>query len=71
MKKRIFSLLVAICPVAGLLPTVASAAIENYDTIDSGIYDDTVVNKGQIIGGTFNGTANNGGSSEVGHSMAR
>ena len=53
MKKRIFSLLLAICPVAGLLPTVASAAIENYDTIDSGIYDDTVVNKGQIIGGAF------------------
>ena len=58
MKKRIFSLLLAICLVAGMLPTVAYA-YNNYDTIDSGTFDEAVTNGGTINGGTFNDTVTN------------
>ena len=65
MKKRIFSLLLALCLVAGMLPTVAYA-YDNYDAIDSGTFNEEVTNRGTINGGTFNkavtnsGTINNG-----------
>ena len=58
MKKRIFSLLLVICLVAGMLPTVAYA-YNNYDTIDSGTFDEAVTNGGTINGGTFNDTVTN------------
>ena len=65
MKKRIFSLLLALCLVAGMLPTVAYA-VDNTGTIDSGEFNEDVNNRGTINGGTFNkavtnsGTINNG-----------
>ena len=65
MKKRIFSLLLALCLVAGMLPTVAYA-YDNTGTIDSGEFNEDVNNRGTINGGTFNeavtnsGTINNG-----------
>ena len=65
MKKRILSLLLALCLVAGMLPTVAYA-YNNTGTIDSGTFDEAVTNRGTINGGTFNeavtnsGTINNG-----------
>ena len=65
MKKRIFSLLLVLCLVAGLLPTVAYAS-DNTGTIDSGEFNEEVTNRGTINGGTFNkavtnsGTLNNG-----------
>lgn len=58
MKKRIFSLLLAICLVAGLLPTVAYA-YDNTGTIDSGEFNEEVTNSGIIDGGTFNNTVTN------------
>ena len=63
MKKRIFSLLLALCLVAGMLPTVAYA-VYNYDTIASGEFSDDMENLGEIRGGTFNGVVTNiaGGS---------
>ena len=65
MKKRIFSLLLALCLIAGMLPTVAYA-YDNRGTIDSGTFNEEVTNRGTINGGTFNkavtnsGTINNG-----------
>ena len=58
MKKRIFSLLLALCLVAGMLPTVAYA-YDNTGTIDSGTFDEAVTNRGTINGGTFNNTVTN------------
>ncbi|PWL77259.1 MAG: hypothetical protein DBY24_08990 [Prevotellaceae bacterium] len=58
MKKRIFSLLLALCLVAGMLPTVAYAAY-NTGTIDSGEFTQNVDNLGTINGGTFNGEVTN------------
>lgn len=58
MKKRIFSLLLALCLVAGMLPTVAYA-YNNTGTIDSGTFDEAVTNSGTINGGTFNNTVTN------------
>lgn len=65
MKKRVFSLLLALCLVAGMLPTVAYA-YDNTGTIASGTFNEEVTNRGTINGGTFNqavtnsGTINNG-----------
>ena len=64
MKKRIFSLLLVICLVAGMLPTVAYA-YNNYDTIDSGTFDEVVTNGGTINGGTFNGIVYNRGGCQI------
>ena len=58
MKKRIFSLLLALCLIAGMLPTVAYA-YDNSGTIDSGEFNEDVNNRGTINGGTFNGTVTN------------
>ena len=58
MKKRIFSLLLTLCLVVGMLPTVAYA-YNNYDTIDSGEFNEEVTNSGIIDGGTFNNTVTN------------
>ena len=58
MKKRIFSLLLVLCLVAGMLPTVAYA-YDNTGTIDSGTFDEAVTNRGTINGGTFNNTVTN------------
>ena len=58
MKKRIFSLLLALCLIAGMLPTVAYA-YDNSGTIDSGEFNENVNNRGTINGGTFNGTVTN------------
>ena len=49
MKKRIFSLLLALCLVAGMLPTVAYA-VDNTGTIDSGEFNEDVNNRGTING---------------------
>ena len=58
MKKRIFSLLLALCLVAGMLPTVAYA-YDNIDTINSGEFNEDVNNRGAINGGTFNKAVTN------------
>ena len=58
MKKRIFSLLLALCLVAGMLPTVAYA-YNNSGTIDSGEFIEDIDNRGTINGGTFNGAVTN------------
>lgn len=61
MKKRIFSLLLALCLVAGMLPTVAYA-YDNTGTIDSGEFNEDVNNRGTINGGTFNNAVTNSGT---------
>ena len=67
MKKRIFSLLLALCLVAGMLPTVAYAYDNSYgSTIDSGTFDEEVNNRGTINGGTFNKAVTNSGTIDNG-----
>ncbi|MGN0348381.1 MAG: InlB B-repeat-containing protein [Roseburia sp.] len=58
MKKRILSIVLALCLVAGMLPTVAYA-YDNNGTIDSGEFNEEVLNRGTINGGTFNNTVTN------------
>ena len=60
MKKRIFSLLLALCFVAGMLPTMAYAYNNGSgDIIDSGTFDEEVTNSGTIDNGEFNNTVTN------------
>ena len=67
MKKRIFSLLLALCLVAGMLPTVSYAYDNNNgSTIDSGTFDEEVNNRGTINGGTFNKAVSNSGTIDNG-----
>ena len=60
MKKRIFSLLLTLCLVVGMLPTVAYA-YDNINTINNGEFNEDVNNRGAINGGTFNKAVTNSG----------